>query len=56
MNEWDSFLKRRGGDLVFDPVAPGTGRMPTGSFRPLSEIPASVPYRVYHDLDQPSII
>jgi uncharacterized protein len=56
MNEWGSFLVRRDGGLVFDPVAPGTARMPTGSFRPIYDIPESYPYRVYHDLDRTAII
>jgi hypothetical protein len=56
MDEWESFLKRRDRSLIFDPVAPGTARMPTGSFRPLYEVPEKIPYRVYHDLDRPRII
>ena len=56
MNVWDNFLVRKDDALVFDPVAPGTARMETGPFRPLYDIPESVPYRVYHDLDQASII
>jgi hypothetical protein len=56
MNEWEKFLVRRDTGLVFDPVAPGTARMPTGSLRPLYDVPESYPYRVYHDLDRPMII
>jgi hypothetical protein len=56
MDEWESLLKRRDSSLIFDPVAPGTARMPTGSFRPLYEVPENIPYRVYHDLDRPRII
>jgi uncharacterized protein len=56
MDEWESFLKRRDNSLTFDPVAPGTARMPTGSFRPLYEVPENIPHRVYHDLDHPRII
>jgi DUF1680 family protein len=56
MNEWGSFLVRKDGGLVFDPVAPGTARMATGSFRPIYDMPESYPYRVYHDLDRTAII
>jgi hypothetical protein len=53
MNEWESFFVRRDAGLVFDPVTPGTARMPTGPLRPLCDVPESHPYRVYHDLDRP---
>jgi DUF1680 family protein len=56
MNEWERFLVRRDAGLVFDPVMPGTARMPTGPLRPLYDVPESYPYRVYHDLDRPMII
>lgn len=56
MNEWDSFLVRSDDGLVFDPVAPGTARMATGSFRPFYDVPESIPHRVYHDLDRNMII
>jgi uncharacterized protein len=56
MDEWDKFLVRRHDGLVFDPVAPGTARMPTGSFRPLYDIKEGYPYRVYNDVDMTSII
>ena len=56
MVEWESFLVRNEGGLVFTPVAPGTGRMPTGTFRPFYEVPEHQPYRVYQDLDRPRII
>lgn len=56
MVQWDSFLARKEGELVFVPVAPGTGRMPTGAFRPFYEFEEHQPYRVYLDLDRPRII
>jgi len=56
MNEWERFLVRRDAGLVFDPVTPGTARMPTGPLRPLFDVPESYPYRVYHDLDRSMII
>jgi hypothetical protein len=56
MNVWDKFLVRKDDALVFDSVAPGTARMETGPFRPLYDVPESVPYRVYHDLEQTLII
>lgn len=56
MVEWENFLVRKGGSLIFSPVAPGTGRMRTGDFRPYYDVAEHQPYSVYHDLDRPRII
>ena len=56
MVEWEKFLVRQEAGLVFVPVAPGTGRMPTGAFRPFYDVAEHLPYRLYHDLDRPRII
>jgi hypothetical protein len=56
MVQWDSLLSRKEAELVFVPVAPGTGRMPTGAFRPFYDFGEHQPYRVYLDLDRPRII
>jgi hypothetical protein len=56
MVEWESFLVRQEPGLVFAPVAPGTGRMKTGAFRPFYDVAEHQPYRLYHDLDRPRII
>ena len=56
MVEWERFLVRQEPGLVFVPVAPGTGRMPTGAFRPFYDVAEHLPYRLYHDLDRPRII
>ena len=56
MVEWEELLTRHDGELRFSPAARGTARMPTGDFRPLSDIADHHPYRVYHDLAAPRII
>ncbi|SEE80247.1 beta-L-arabinofuranosidase domain-containing protein [Ruania alba] len=42
--------------LVYRPVGVGTARLPLGRMAPLSEVPDRIPYRVYHDLDNPRIV
>ncbi|WP_159619033.1 beta-L-arabinofuranosidase domain-containing protein [Ruania rhizosphaerae] len=56
MVDLDAAFTRDDDGLTYRPVGVGTARLPLGQMGPLADVPDRIPYRMYHDLDDPRIV